>query len=261
MHPAPVRHRVAIATATTSPIASLFVDEQTDDAPRIIIPRPDIHLVVRLGPSAGGGLDAHAMGVRQAAYRKRVRGGQRTVIARLRVGACEAVLGVPAAEITGRMVALDDLWGATAARQLLDRLEDACDSDAAAGILAHALAERAAMAKRPRVHLQQAFDAAENMADANVRNLARDLGMSERHLRRVFRDATGISPKTFARLRRFHRALDAARPMRESGDHGTTWTTIAAAAGYYDQAHLISDFRAIAGVTPSELLAELHQAV
>ena len=91
------------------------------------------------------------------------------------------------------------------------------------------------------------------MATANVNAVADDLGVSERHLRRVFVETVGLSPKTFARLARFHRALRAAREDARAG-----WATIAAAAGYYDQAHLIGDFRAIAGVTPRALLGELR---
>jgi AraC-like DNA-binding protein len=79
-----------------------------------------------------------------------------------------------------------------------------------------------------------------------VREVARSLGVSERHLRRVFRDAVGVSPKSFARLARFHRALDAAR-------RGSSWARVAATTGYCDQAHLIDDFRAIAGATPARL--------
>jgi transcriptional regulator GlxA family with amidase domain len=39
-----------------------------------------------------------------------------------------------------------------------------------------------------------------------------------------------------------------------------SWAAIAAATGYYDQAHLIEEFRAIAGVTPRVLLSELGAA-
>ena len=86
--------------------------------------------------------------------------------------------------------------------------------------------------------------------------VAVDLGVSERHLRRVFRETVGVSPKAFAKLARFHRALRAAREdaSRELGDASPPH------AGYYDQAHLIAEFRAIAGVTPRALLGELRAA-
>ena len=41
----------------------------------------------------------------------------------------------------------------------------------------------------------------------------------------------------------------------------TLWTSIAAAVGYYDQAHLIADFHAIAGATPGAFLRELAEAI
>jgi AraC-like DNA-binding protein len=71
----------------------------------------------------------------------------------------------------------------------------------------------------------------------------------------VFRETVGVSPKAFAQLARFHRALRTARE-----DVHASWASIAAAAGYYDQAHLIAEFRAIAGVTPRALLGELRAA-
>jgi AraC-like DNA-binding protein len=88
-----------------------------------------------------------------------------------------------------------------------------------------------------------------------VNAVAADLGVSERHLRRVFREAVGVSPKAFTKLTRFHRALRAARE-----DGGANWASIAADAGYYDQAHLIAEFRAIAGAPPRAFLNELRAA-
>jgi AraC-like DNA-binding protein len=79
--------------------------------------------------------------------------------------------------------------------------------------------------------------------------------VSERHLRRVFREALGLGPKEFAQLQRFHRALHAAQ-----SSHYASWASIAVASGYYDQAHLIADFRALTGVTPRALLGELRAA-
>jgi AraC-like DNA-binding protein len=87
-----------------------------------------------------------------------------------------------------------------------------------------------------------------------VSHVARELGVSERQLLRVFREAVGVSPKAFARLARFHRAVDGARA-------GASWTRIAAATGYCDQAHLIDEFQAITGTTPRRFMVELGDAV
>lgn len=253
MHTSFNRHRMGPGPSTSTAVAEILVDECERDLPLIALPRPQICLVARFGPSARKGLDVHALGVQQTVHRKLIRGGQRTVLARLHLGTYEAVLGVPAADTAGRIVALEDLWGDAAAQRLLDRLARAPDAVAAAAVMESAIAERTARADRPGARTQLAFNAAGRLGSANVATVAGDLGVSERHLRRVFREAVGVSPKTFARLTRFHRALGAAR---EKG--ATSWASIAAAVGYYDQAHLIAEFRAIAGATPRAFLAELH---
>lgn len=235
-------------------MAALFVFECEQDGPRVVIPRPEIQLVVRFGPSTRSGLDVHAFGVRQTVHRKLIRAGQRTVTARLRLGAPEAVLAVPASELAGRIVALEDLWGPAATRRLFDRLAQARDTVAAAGVLERAIAERLGTAVGRPARTQLALAAADRLASTGVNAVSVDLGVSERHLRRVFRDAVGLSPKAFAKLTRFHRALRAAR---ENSDEN--WASIAAAAGYYDQAHLIAEFRTIAGVTPRTLIGELRE--
>lgn len=244
--------RVVPNARAASAVSSLLVFECDRDMPLVSIPRPELQIVVRFGPVAPGGLDVHAMGARQRAHRKQVQRGQRTVTARLHLGATEAVLGVPASAIAGRIVPLEVLWGDAATRRLLDLLAAAHDPVAAAAILERAIAERFAVSIGHHAHAQLALDAAQRLTNANVNAVADDMGLSERHLRRVFREVVGVSPKAFAKLTRFHRALRAA-----GADRRASWASIAAASGYYDQAHLIAEFRAIAGVTPRELLGEL----
>jgi AraC-like DNA-binding protein len=242
--------------STPSAVARLSVDEWDRDMPGIAIPRPEVHLVARFGPSARRGLDAHAFGARQLVHRKLLHGGQRSVSARLHLGTSEAVLGVSASAIAGRVVGLEDLWEAAAVQRLYDRLASAGDTVAAAAVLETALAERFASAAGQSPRVQLALDAADRLTSAKVSTVATDLGVSERHLRRVFRETLGVSPKEFAKLERFHRALRAARQGGRA-----SWAHIAAEAGYYDQAHLIAEFRAISGVTPRALLGELRAAV
>jgi len=241
--------------ATSSAVAELKVYEHDRDVQGVAIPGAEVHLVVRFGPPTQPGIDVHALGGRQKLHRKVLRSGQRVVMARLKLGATDAVLGVPASAMVGRIVALDELWGGAMTRRLLDRFADARDTSEAAAILAGAIAERFGLAGVQRSQTQLVLAAADRLIDANVNAVADDLGVSERHLRRVFRETIGVSPKTFAKLTRFRRAVGAAR----AENHGS-WATIAAAAGYYDQAHLIREFRAIAGVTPRVLLGELRAA-
>jgi AraC-like DNA-binding protein len=247
--------RIAPSASTVSAVAALFVYDCERDGPGVALPRPEIQLVVRFGPSTRSGLDIHAFGIRQTVHRKLLRSGQRTVTARLQLGAADAVLGVPASAMAGRIVALEDLWGDAATRRLCRRLADARDTVAAAAILERAIAERLANAAGHHARAQLALAAADRLTSANVNAVAADLGVSERHLRRVFRETVGVSPKAFAKLTRFQRALRAARE-----DAPASWASIAVAAGYYDQAHLIAEFRAIAGVTPRALLGELRAA-
>jgi AraC-like DNA-binding protein len=236
-------------------VAALFVYDCDRDGPGVSIPRPEIHLIARFGPSARGGVDVHAFGGRERVHRKLIRSGQRAVTARLRLGVPDAVLGVPTAAMAGRIVALEELWGDVATGRLRARLADARDTLAAAAILDNAIAERLASATGQPEGAHLALVAAGRLASVNVHAVAGELGVSERHLRRVFRETVGMSPKTFARLTRFERALAAARR-----DAHASWASIAARVGYYDQAHLIAEFRAIAGVTPRALLGEVRAA-
>jgi len=256
MHTSAFRNsRIAPSAPAASAVAALFVYEHDRDMPRISIPRSEIHLVARFGPSARNGLDVHALGGRLKVQRKLIRSGQRVVMLRLHLGAPEAMLGASASALAGRIVALPDLWGDAAARRLCDRLADAHDTVDAAAILESAIIERLTFADGRSAHARLALDVADRLATARVNAVAADLGVSERHLRRVFRDIVGVSPKAFAKLTRFHRALRAARE-----DSHARWAKIAAVAGYYDQAHLIAEFHAIAGVTPRALLRELGAA-
>ncbi len=240
------------AASTASAIAALSVNECDRDSSLVAIPRPEVQIVARFGPSARDGLDIHAMGAQQQVRRKLIRAGQRAVTLRLHLGATQSVLGVPASAITGHVVALDDLWGEAPTRRLLDRLATTQATSDATSILESAIAERLGRAEARHSHAYLALRACEKLTHTRVKTVAADLGVSERQLRRVFHQTIGMTPKAFARLQRFHRALHTAREHRH-----TTWANIAAAAGYYDQAHLIEDFHAIAGVTPRTLLGEL----
>ena len=84
-----------------------------------------------------------------------------------------------------------------------------------------------------------------------VRELASRLRVSERHLRRLMVDETGIAPRHFARIQRFHALLRASDQARRP-----SWAALAAHYGYADQSHLIREVRHLAGVSPTRLHQE-----
>ena len=69
-----------------------------------------------------------------------------------------------------------------------------------------------------------------------------------RQLERVFQEQVGVSPKVFGKLLRLDHALELAGAT-------SNWAEVATACGYFDQSHMVRDFRALAGATPVEFLA------
>jgi AraC-like DNA-binding protein len=90
---------------------------------------------------------------------------------------------------------------------------------------------------------------------ASVDRVAADIGVSRQHLARAFAYHVGVSPKTFARVMRFRRVLALCEGrLRPAGRlrtaHTNGWADLASELGYFDQSHLIAEFREFAGQTP-----------
>jgi AraC-like DNA-binding protein len=83
----------------------------------------------------------------------------------------------------------------------------------------------------------------------SVESVAREMGLTRRHLERRFLLQVGITPKRFARIARFSRAVQAL-----DADAGPRRSLAAAAWGYADQAHFIREFHDLAGCAPGEHL-------
>ncbi|MCP2235008.1 AraC-type DNA-binding protein [Prauserella halophila] len=166
-----------------------------------------------------------------------------------------AVLGVPAAELTGHVVDLTE-FGRDLAR-LPERLAEAPDWAHRFAILDDVLSARTAGDS-------DAVDAAGAAASdvewawrlirrsggtVRVADLARETGWSRRRFGERFRREIGLTPKQAARVVRFERAaglLKAGRGLAET----------AALCGFSDQPHLTGEWRALAGCVPTTWLAE-----
>jgi AraC-like DNA-binding protein len=161
------------------------------------------------------------------------------------------LFGLPAGELAGIDVHADDLLYA-AAGEIQDRVREAASWPARFAVLDRALLRLLADGDPPAVPAEVTVAwhrLLRSRGAVPVAQLARDVGWSERHLANRFQRETGLTPKAAARVIRF----DAARRRLQRG--GTTIAAVAAGFGYYDQPHLVREFRALAGCSPSHWLA------
>jgi AraC-like DNA-binding protein len=82
-----------------------------------------------------------------------------------------------------------------------------------------------------------------------IEALATQTGFTRKHLGNLFQQQVGVSPKSLARIHRFRGALDIMN--RANGD--VPWAALAEQCGFYDQSHLINEFRRFTGFSPVEL--------
>jgi AraC-like DNA-binding protein len=166
---------------------------------------------------------------------------------RLRAGRGRQLLGVPLDELTDRTVAVDALWGQDG-ESLGERVMGALRMKDRLRVLEDVLVARLGVL-RATSSASALVDAAtarlERGACERVGKLADQLGISTRQLRRQFLDHVGMTPKAYASLLRFRRATDAL----DAADF-SNFADLAARSGYYDQAHMIADFRERTGKTP-----------
>jgi AraC-like DNA-binding protein len=167
-----------------------------------------------------------------------VAGRYLTVAARLRPGALAILTGVRASELTDRSVQLAELTGPSAG-ELLDRMSTAPPVDAQRW-MATFLRRRFSTTDPEWLGLGQLLT-----RSSTVAALAAATGLSKRSLYERSRDCVGLAPKRALRIARLHRALWLA-------DGGQTWSAVAAAAGYADQAHLTRDMQALLGEGPTD---------
>lgn len=80
-----------------------------------------------------------------------------------------------------------------------------------------------------------------------VDDLSARTGVSVRSLQRLFSQYIGVSPKWVIRRYRLHELLE----QMHSGKQ-LQWSQLALDLGYFDQAHLINDFKSMTGFAPTE---------
>jgi AraC-like DNA-binding protein len=161
---------------------------------------------------------------------------------RFRPGMAARLLRVPGSVAVDQSIPLSDAWQAGAVRDLLDQLASSRSPRDAISTFEASLADPAPL---DPVEKSLAW-LAECGGQVSMDALADAASLSPRQFRRICLERTGLSPKHLARVLRFREAAKYANGLHPD------WADVAIASGYYDQAHLINEFKELAGVSPAQ---------
>ena len=168
-----------------------------------------------------------------------------TAVVVLRPAACAAVLGISPAPLRGRAVELDEHWAhAASARERLRQGLD--DPEALLADFEALLTERLDPGVPGLERCERAVALVEADPARPIADVADDVGWSHAHLVRRFTQVVGLAPRSLAAIARTRRLLADLDVFAEPD-----WGDLAARHGWYDQSHLIRDFKRHTGVTPS----------
>lgn len=177
------------------------------------------------------------------------------IAARFRAAALGSFLrGMAASELTDRDLPVDEVLGRRLS-DVADAVATALTPEARVTALEASLAADLARATPLDPQVAAAVDLiVASHGRIRIDTLARLTALSGRQLERRFRSAVGIGPKRLARITRFQRLMSR---IHQGG--AVAWGGLAVSCGYYDQAHLIRDFRQFTGQAPSEFLGTEHR--
>ena len=265
-----VEEGVEYLTAAPSPQLAPFIDGYLGYrlggfAPGLHRGLPSRHMtfIVSIGPSIdvvsqtdprqpGASYDCVVGGLQASAAMISHTGYQEGVAINLTPLGSRALFGMPARALWNTSVECADVAG-PAGRELWERLQGIAgwaDRFAACDAVLSRIADRELVVAP---ELRGAWQALVRTGGTHpIGSVAATVGWSRQHLARRFRDEFGVGPKLAARVVRFERA----RRMLHATPSFVTIAQVAAACGYYDQAHLDRDFAELAGCTPSTWLAE-----
>jgi len=222
-------------------VECFWVSEPKHDGSRRVLPDGclDILFVSRGGDFVG----AQVVGVMTRFSDVPLRNGDSLLGIRFHPGMAGACLTGELPALNDRIAPIEDVIG-SAARPLLEAFRRPAEAEDRVAQLSERLVPS------PRLSdVQQAIGTlTQRRGQLSVVDLADVAGLGDRQFRRACSKHSGLAPKQLARILRFRHAVSR---LKEGSPDGAS---LAIDCGYYDQAHMIRDFRELAGCSPTALV-------
>ena len=174
-----------------------------------------------------------------------------TFIIHFKANGFKKLFRLPMEEFVNKLYYLDDVFGKEA-RNLNEELMYSQDVQKMS-LLADKFLLHFLNIQKSDVNLYDGITFISNALFSNspllsIEQYACKANMSVRNFGRRFTEQTSVSPKLYCRLLRFNKAVNT-----KLKNPRINWTLIAYNCGYYDQMHMIKDFKEFADVNPSAL--------
>ncbi|MFJ5309980.1 DUF6597 domain-containing transcriptional factor [Streptomyces sp. NPDC088350] len=207
-----------------------------------VVPHPAVHIVFQR--LAGEDAFVEVAGIPHGLFAQKLEGRGRVCGIKFRPGAFRTALPErPVSEWTGLRIRQPDVFPGTDPATVLDHADDSARVAALDTFLL-------ALDLRPDPQAELATALVDRIrgdrAIRRVTDFAHAEGLSVRLLQRLFAAYVGVGPKWVILRYRIHEALE-----RAGSEEPVDWAGLAADLGYADQAHLVRDFTATVGVTPT----------
>jgi AraC-like DNA-binding protein len=170
---------------------------------------------------------------------------------RFKPGYARSFFGIPMTEFTNITVELKDFWGDTDLLERGIRTKDYVFLSI--NYLQDMLISRQNKFSPIPVSLSHALQRiASDLEFNSVEKLSSETGTSRQHLRRIFLEYVGINPVQYMRISRIRKTIKHIRNVKKP----LNMSFIAQDCGYYDQSHMIMDFRKFTGSTPCKFCSK-----
>jgi AraC-like DNA-binding protein len=169
---------------------------------------------------------------------------------RFHPGASGAFLRLGAHEVLDSSLPLVELWGRDT-QHLQDELAGQVVDARRARVERELLRRLRPLSREHQLVMRAHHAIVRSRGRVAIDDLASAVGVSRRHLERAFVASVGHGPKVACRVVRLTATLRLADEIPDINQ-----SRLALEGGYFDQAHMIREIKALSGATPRELIAE-----